>query len=92
MTQRTGCREAVARMWAYLDRELAPAERDDLEQHLAFCLRCCGELEFARALRRRLATATPPPPTDVRDRLEAFLDDLDPPDRTAAVGPGPTHE
>jgi hypothetical protein len=40
-------------------------------------MRCCGELEFARELRRRLqATGAGGLPGDVEERLGRFIDDL----------------
>ena len=72
------CARAVHQLWDYLDDDLDDIQRRDLDRHLAWCLRCCGEVAFARELRRRLATEPCPLPTDVEDRLERFLDGLDP--------------
>ncbi len=72
------CSEAVARLWDYLDRALSAADQARVEQHLAFCRRCCGELEFARELRAFLAAAaTDEIPADVRERLEGFVRGLE---------------
>jgi anti-sigma factor RsiW len=38
------CREAVDRLWAYLDRHLDKAEETELEEHLGVCRHCRGEL------------------------------------------------
>ena len=77
MTAPIGCKEAVQRLWGYLDGDLAPGDEQALEEHLAFCLRCCGELEFARQLREMLRTRTSAEmPPDTRDRLEAVIDDF----------------
>lgn len=74
------CREAVERLWAYLDDELDEADHRAVEEHLRFCLRCCGEVEFAREVRQVLAARTRPElPRDVRDRLERFIDGLEEP-------------
>lgn len=71
------CSEAVERLWEYLDRALTPEDRERLERHLAFCRRCCGELEFAQELRAFLATAaTEEIPPDVRERLQGFVREL----------------
>lgn len=70
------CREAVERLWGYLDGDLAVIDHAEVEAHLSFCLRCCGELAFAREVRARLANSHVPLPDDVHDRLEAFIDDL----------------
>ncbi len=77
MTAPIGCREAVQRLWDYLDRDLTPLDEQALEEHLAFCLRCCGELEFAQQLRGMLRTRTSAEmPPDTRERLESVIDDL----------------
>jgi anti-sigma factor RsiW len=70
------CAKAVHQLWDYLDGDLDDVQRRDLDRHLTWCLRCCGEVAFARELRRRLATDPGPLPTDVGDRLERFLDEL----------------
>jgi anti-sigma factor (TIGR02949 family) len=49
------CTAAVGRLWDYLERELPPADRTRIEEHLDFCRQCCGELEFAEELRRFMA-------------------------------------
>ena len=68
------CREAVSRMWAYLSRDLEPPRTEELEQHLGVCLRCCGELEFSRELRSKVATASEERvPADLRARLDEVL-------------------
>jgi len=71
------CSEAVERLWEYLDRALSAEDHARVEQHLAFCRRCCGELEFARELRAFLATAAADEiPPDVRERLQGFVREL----------------
>lgn len=72
------CKEAVARLWAYLDRNLGLAQEKELEEHLGLCRHCCGELEFAKQIRDRLkqpggATEIPP---ESRAKLETFLKGL----------------
>jgi anti-sigma factor (TIGR02949 family) len=80
MTERQGvipCSEAVRQLWEYLDQAVSPEEQAKVEEHLSFCRRCCGELEFARELRGFLASqeAEELPPR-VRVRLERFVADL----------------
>lgn len=73
-----GCADAVRRLWVYLDGDLADVDRAQLEAHLVWCRRCCGEVEFARHLQQMLATATSPDlPPPVEQRLESFLDRLE---------------
>ena len=72
------CREAVARMWAYLSQGLETHDADALEEHLGVCQRCCGELEFSRQLREKVAeTGVRPIPPAVRGRLDELLADTD---------------
>ena len=72
------CREAVARMWAYLSHGLETHDADALEEHLGVCQRCCGELEFSRQLRKKVAeTGVRPIPPAVRERLDELLGDAD---------------
>lgn len=87
MTTRIGCREAVERLWAYLDEELDEADHRAIDDHLAFCLRCCGELEFAREVRGAMANSTPPLPRDAQHRLERFIEELDIHDADTGVNP-----
>jgi mycothiol system anti-sigma-R factor len=69
------CREAVRRMWSYLDHELADKPISEFEAHLETCQRCCGEFEFNRHLRDVVADKSPalPVPPEVRSRLEILL-------------------
>jgi mycothiol system anti-sigma-R factor len=71
------CSDAVRQLWEYLDQALSPEEQAKVEQHLAFCRRCCGELEFAKELRTFLASNDVEEiPPDVRKRLERFVEGL----------------
>jgi anti-sigma factor (TIGR02949 family) len=73
MSVAISCGEAVRRLWEYLDSALAADDHRELERHLAFCVRCCGELEFARELQRRLRSTVIDVPVDARGRLERFI-------------------
>jgi anti-sigma factor RsiW len=77
VSRRIECREAVERLWAYLDNDLDDVDKHAVDDHLAFCLRCCGELAFAREVRGMLArgSALRMPP-DVQERLEDLADRL----------------
>ncbi len=80
------CSEAVEQLWHYLERELSESRRGEVEEHLAFCRRCCGELEFADELRRFLGEAGRPSlPAEVEARLTSFLDDLEGPTATGEL-------
>lgn len=71
------CHEAVKRLWEYLDETVALDERVLVEEHLARCRTCCGELEFAKELRRMLADrSTNDLPGDVVLRLNRTIEEL----------------
>lgn len=72
------CAEAVRQLWEYLDGVVEETDREAIEEHLSFCRRCCGELDFAEELRRFLAQPDEPSlPADVRERLLATLNELE---------------
>lgn len=71
-----GCSEATKRLWEYLDANVDMATREAIEEHLDRCRRCCGELEFAKEMRRFLAeSASEDLPPDVRRRLDTTLEE-----------------
>ena len=71
------CSEAVRQLWDYLDDAIAPEDQEKVEHHLSFCRRCCGELEFAKEIRRFLASGSSEEvPAHVKDRLERFVEEL----------------
>jgi anti-sigma factor (TIGR02949 family) len=73
------CAEATRQLWEYLDATIDVVARDAIEAHLARCRRCCGELEFAKELRRFLASsARDVAPDDVLRRLDQTLEELEP--------------
>ena len=72
------CTDAVRQLWEYLDGLVDEKSRAEIEEHLAFCRRCCGEVEFAHELSRFLADhGNGAIPADVRARLQATLDTLE---------------
>jgi len=78
MTERViPCSEAVRRLWDYLDQTLSPDDLAQVQDHLSFCRRCCGELEFAKELRSFLASAAIDQiPPEAKARLQRFVDEL----------------
>jgi predicted anti-sigma-YlaC factor YlaD len=73
------CADAVKQLWAYLDETVEEADRALIDEHLGWCRRCCGELEFARELRRTLADAAHEDvPDDVLRRLNRVVEELEP--------------
>ena len=74
-----GCAEAMRQLWEYLDATVDAADGALVEEHLARCRRCCGELEFAVELRRLFADSRRDDlPEDVLHRLNETLEDLGP--------------
>jgi anti-sigma factor (TIGR02949 family) len=68
------CREAVDRLWTYLDRSLDRTREEELEQHLGLCRHCCGELEFAKQVRSKLKDSGETPLTPAgKQRLATFV-------------------
>ena len=73
------CTEATRRLWEYLDATVDEPTREAIEEHLARCRRCCGELEFAKELRGFLArSARDDVPDDVLRRLNQTLEEMEP--------------
>ncbi len=48
------CRDAVDRIYEYLDRELTPEVRAEVERHLTACAGCFRHFQFERAFLRFL--------------------------------------
>jgi mycothiol system anti-sigma-R factor len=72
------CAEAVRQLWEYLDGLVDESQRESIEEHLSFCRRCCGEVEFAEELRRFLVEQPEGAlPDDARARLVATLEELE---------------
>jgi mycothiol system anti-sigma-R factor len=72
-----GCEEAIRRLWEYLDGTVDVDDRVLVEEHLARCRTCCGELEFAKELRRLLARPTGEGlSADVMHRLQQTIEEL----------------
>jgi len=71
------CSEAVRQLWDYLDQRLSSEAQAKMEGHLAFCRKCCGELEFARELQAFLASQESEEiPPDVKEHMERFVEGL----------------
>lgn len=73
------CREAVRRMWAYIEHDLEAKPVAEFEAHLTACQHCCGELEFNRHLRETVVEGegAPSMPPELRSRIEVLLADAD---------------
>lgn len=72
------CAEAVRQLWEYVENELDPNDRERVEEHLAFCRRCCGELEFANELRKFMQNSSDVSlPLEIELRFNQFLSKLE---------------
>lgn len=71
------CRDAAERLWTYIDRHVERAKDEELEQHLGLCRHCCGELEFARQVRAKLAELDTQASPEVLQRLRDFARSLE---------------
>lgn len=73
---RLTCEEMFRRLDDFLDRELTPAEMQQVKEHLENCARCASEYQFdetvLRQVRERLARVQAPPGLldSIRARLE----------------------
>lgn len=72
------CTSAVRRLWDFIELRLDEPQREEMEEHLAFCRRCCGEVEFAEELRGLLKeSAGPALPPDAAKRLNEFIETIE---------------
>ena len=68
------CEEALKRILAFIDHELADAEREGLERHLSACRSCFSRTEFERHLKGKLRDlASHDTPGTTRDRIKALI-------------------
>jgi mycothiol system anti-sigma-R factor len=69
------CDQVVAKLWEYLDQELAEETSVQVQQHLEICGRCFPQYDFQRAYReylRQVQRESVPP--ELRHRIfEAIL-------------------
>lgn len=72
------CDQAVRQLWEYVERELDQPNRERVEEHLALCRRCCGEMEFAEELRAFMAQRTKVDlPPQIAAKFDHLLDKLE---------------
>lgn len=70
------CREAIERLWEYLDDELAAKEAEAVHGHLAGCPSCRPHCRFDRAfliLLTRSLSAAHPAPAGLREAIRRRL-------------------
>lgn len=52
-----GCEEALKHLLTYLDKELGPVKRREVERHLSICRSCFSRGEFEKRLKAQLREA-----------------------------------
>lgn len=72
-----GCEESLRLLWRYLDETAPHSDRTLVEEHLARCRACCGELEFLAELDTMMArSAEEDLPEDSLRRLAETIEEL----------------
>jgi anti-sigma factor (TIGR02949 family) len=73
------CREALAKLYEYLDKELGEDDKKHLEQHLEFCSDCLKkyelEEEFNRVIKQKICCQ--PDMTYLKSRIREQIDKID---------------
>jgi mycothiol system anti-sigma-R factor len=73
------CHEALARLYEYLDGELEPESREEVEAHFAVCARCYPQLATERSFRAAVQRAMDGgrAPEALRHRVLSLLDEAE---------------
>jgi len=68
------CQQTAELLSSYIDGELAPADRTEIDAHLAECASCLAQVESARCLKHAIARlpSREEPPGAIRARVEAL--------------------
>lgn len=73
--KRINCRQALALVADFLDKELGQPERTQLEQHIQTCRQCFNRFEFERLLKARLTHLKSAEPSELlRKRVATILE------------------
>lgn len=78
MTTPISCREALERLYEYLDGELEPESADEVRRHVEVCEACYPEVKFTTEFRdalHRAAQGQAPCPDRLRKKVEELLID-----------------
>ena len=68
------CKDAMKRLWAFLDGELDAASEVKVREHLEMCRRCYPRYDFQRAYFRLMhRLADEPEPPELRSRIFQVL-------------------
>lgn len=71
----TGCREALEKVYEFMDGELDPTRAAQVEEHFKVCARCYPHLKLEECFRRRMceAVSRPEVPEGLRNRVMEVL-------------------
>jgi mycothiol system anti-sigma-R factor len=70
------CREALERVFEYLDNELAPADAAEMKRHFEKCRSCFPVLKYCQSFQdamQRAADCQCCAPKELRDRIAELL-------------------
>lgn len=73
-----GCKEALERLYEYLDGELEPESADEIRRHVEVCDACYPDVKFTTEFRdalHRAARGQPPCPDSLREKIGRLLQD-----------------
>jgi anti-sigma factor (TIGR02949 family) len=74
MTRREiDCEEALGRLFAFLDHELADDEREAMQHHLSRCRGCFSRANFERRLKDKLHELREDKAASATERIEKLL-------------------
>ena len=77
MTTPISCREALERLYEYLDGELQPESAEEVRRHVEVCRACYPDVKFTTEFRdalHRAARGQPAAPGGLREKIEALLE------------------
>ena len=77
MTTPIGCKEALERLYEYLDGELTPGSAEEVRRHVEVCDACYPEVKFTTEFRdalHRAARGQPASPDGLRQKIGQLLE------------------
>ncbi|MFO7893347.1 MAG: zf-HC2 domain-containing protein [Longimicrobiales bacterium] len=77
MTAPISCKEALERLYEYLDGELEPESAEEVQRHVEVCDACYPEVKFTTEFRdalQRAAHGQPTVPDGLREKVGQLLD------------------
>lgn len=79
-----GCRDALEKVYDFLDGEIDPGLAAEVEEHFRVCSRCYPHLKMEECFRRRMreAVSRPEVPAGLRNRVMEVLSKAGPVDDT----------